>query len=45
MRIAAEHPGASPAAAIPERALDTVKALAAIAARHRPNFKHETQEN
>ena len=44
VRIAAEHPGASPAAAIPERALDTVKALAAIAAGHRPNFKHETKE-
>ena len=44
VRIAAEHPGASPAAAIPERALDTVKALAAIAAGHRPNFKHETKD-
>ena len=44
VRIAAEHPGASPAAAIPERALDTVKALAAIAAGRRPNFKHETKE-
>ncbi len=44
VRIAAEHPGASPAAAIPERALDTVKALAAIAAGHRPNFNHETKD-
>lgn len=45
VRIAAAHPGASPAAAIPEKVLDTFKALGAIAAGHRPDFNNETKEN
>ncbi len=44
VRIAADHPGASPAAAIPERAVDTFRALVGIAAGHRPDFNHETKD-
>ena len=39
VRIAPKHPGASPSAAIPERAWDGIRALAGIAAGRTPQTK------
>jgi diacylglycerol kinase family enzyme len=39
VRIAQKHPGASPSAAIPERAWDGIRALVGIAAGHTPQTK------